>query len=153
MKINIYDVPPTLHFGVTHDDAFGLRLKRFGSVERMAVLTACGRADMAEVQHAINRLVLGWEGVCDESGQSIPFEREDEKGRKLNNLDAFLGALPLITQVEVMGGILGLLQLPTDVIDGLRQSLMEAGVHADPTPASSAASGSPSSTPETASTD
>ncbi|MFH1417262.1 MAG: hypothetical protein ABII12_03130 [Planctomycetota bacterium] len=122
MRVDICAAPPPLAFG-EGDERFSLRLKHVGSVERMEVLSACGGNDLAEVQHVINRLVIGWQGVEDPNGLAIPFDALDKDGKKVCNLDAFLGSLPIATQVSVIGSVLAFLGIKESVTQGLVERL------------------------------
>ena len=122
MQVDIFAAPKPLEFG-EGDGRFSLRLKRFTGVERMEVVTACGAADLAEVQHAINRLVIGWSGVEDTNGRPIPFDALDENKNKVCNLDAFLGSLPIAAQIEAMGGVLAFLGIKESFTKTLAERL------------------------------
>ncbi len=134
MQVDIFAAPEPLAFG-EGDDRFSLRLKRFSGVDRMEVLDACGRNDLAEVQHAINRLVIGWQNVEDKNGQPIPFETLDDKRNKACNLDAFLGSLPIATQVSVIGGALAFLGIKESYTQPLIERLTGETPDTDPTDA------------------
>lgn len=125
MKINIFDAPPTLWFGDEGDpDRFGLAIKRYSGSDRMGVFDAVASGSFEAIEQSAARLVTGWDNVRDERGNAIPFETED-KGRTIRNLDIFLGAMPLLLQMDVMLGVIAFIGVPNPDLRATRERLVE----------------------------
>lgn len=146
MKTNFLSAPPPLKFG-EGDDAFTLVVKRPTDSDRAAVLDAVNDNSLASLQFQLKRLVVGWEGVCNEHGSPIDFE-ETEGGK--NRLGEFLGSLPIVAQFEVTAAMIAFIGIPPKgaeaIIDNLKKAGCEGslGVKTDPT-TSSGGSGKTSS--------
>ena len=115
MQVNLGDKPPTQWF-FEDKDKFGLKLKRFTGTDRMAVFDAVATNEFEQIEQMVQRLIVGWEEVKDESGRVIPFETERTNGQKVCNLDAFMGAIGVAQQLEVTLGIVAFLGLPKQLL-------------------------------------
>lgn len=135
MKIDIISPPPPLTFG-DGDNAFKLHLTRFTGSDRAAVLDAMVAVEnpVAQINHAIERIIETWSGVCDADGNQIPMIVTDDAGNKTNRLGKFLGALPAETHIEVLAGILAFMDIPDGIIDRMAKVFKSSrGLKTDPT--------------------
>lgn len=134
MQFDIHHKPDPLSFG-EGDDAFKLMPKAPTGAERAAILDACDAGSYAEIQHAIERIIVGWDGVADPEGRPVPFETQDG-GTVKKLLNDFLGAVPLAVQIKVIAGVLAFVGVPTGDVERLvkvfEQSDLEPG-ELDPT--------------------
>ena len=127
-RVDIQQAPPPVSFG-EGEEQFSLRLKRFNAAERMAVIDAVASQEFERVELALERLVIGWEGVCNEQGMPIPFDAMDgETHRPVRNLGIFLAVVPLKVQAQVLAGLLAFLGVPVGNVEYLVRALgVEAG--------------------------
>lgn len=115
MKVNLLDKPPLLPF-LEGDDRFSLQVRHVLSSDRAAILDALRSTQpLSELQYRVEQLVEGWEGVLDENGAPIPFEREIN-GRKEKQLGKLLGRLTPEQQYEVTLGLLQFIGIDDDDI-------------------------------------
>lgn len=118
MKIDIISPPPPLTFG-EGDNKFQLHLKRFTGGDRAAVLDAMVALEnpVAQINHAIERIIETWSGVCDTGGNPIQMIVKDDAGNETNLLGKFLGALPAEMHLAVLSGILAFMDIPDGIVD------------------------------------
>jgi hypothetical protein len=123
VKVNLFKNPEPIPIG-EGDEAFKLIIRAPTDRDRMRCFDAAGLG-MTELQETVTGLVIAWSGVTDEDGSPIPFERTDRDGRTVKNLAAFLAQVPLRTQFEVLGAIMGTIGLPVDHIERVVKMLPE----------------------------
>jgi hypothetical protein len=132
MKIDIFSAPPALSFG-QGANAFKLRLKRFTDGERMRIIDACAEMNFRKMQEAVDDIVIGWEGVTDPEGIPLMFESIGEGRQVVKNLAAFLGAVDVALQIEVLAGILDFVGVPRKASDPLIKTFGVERPNTDPT--------------------
>jgi len=143
MKYDIHTLPDPLVFG-EGDQQFSLRLKQITGEERMAILDAVRDGSMQLVQNTIERVVLGWEGVCGADGNPVPFQYREENVTK-NRLNEFLGAISIEMQVRVIAGILAYVGIPTDDVEEIVKVFGGSKDDLSPTPPPASATPTPAS--------
>ena len=129
MKIDLFSNPPPLTFG-EGERSFKLYIRPFDDTDRTRVIDASGRGVTA-LQHVIDELVMAWEGVSDQAGNPIPFQRMGENGQPVSNFPRFLARVDLSMQLEVIAGVMGLLGIPSDDIVALARTI-PGGHQVDP---------------------
>jgi hypothetical protein len=138
MRVDIFTPPPPLPFS-DGENTIKIMLRKPTGVDRLAFVDAV-RDESAinqKIQVAVDRLVVGWEGIEDMDGNPLPLEREDAEGKKTRNFDAAMGAMPAMLQDRILMGVAAFV----GVIDG-------ASIRPTSTPAGNTdttASGAPSS--------
>ena len=141
MKLNLFENPPPLWFGEGEDEKFALMLRPCTEADRMHILDSLS-IGLAALQAAVNRLVIGWQEVCDAQGMPISFEAMDVDRRKVCNLGRFLGAVPLALQFQVLTAIVAFIGLPTSSLAGIAATL-PGGETVDARPTEKPASATP----------
>ena len=132
MKVDFHGRPKPLEFG-EGETAFKLHLKPMDASDRMSIFDAAMQESMVLVELAIEHVVIGWESVLDSDGNPIPFEVE-EKGGVKKNLARFLGCLPVVDHMRVIGGVLAFAGVPTGNVDNLVNTFSATPVDSAPTP-------------------
>lgn len=130
--------PPPLEFG-SGEDAFKLHLRAATTVDRAAVLDALAAGSFADVQRAVESLIVGWTGVFDENGNPIHWESADMDGRRVRNFPRLMGRAPLALQFEITAAILAFLGMPRGSVESIAGAAQAGRPNMDPTsaPASS----------------
>lgn len=143
MKFDIHTLPDPLVFG-DGDERFSLRLKHITGEERMAILDAAREGSMQLVQNTVQRVVIGWEGVCGADGNPVPFQYQEDSVTK-NRLNEFLGAIRIEMQVRVIAGILVYVGIPTDDVEEVVKIFGGSKADLAPTPPPADATPTPAS--------
>jgi hypothetical protein len=110
MNFNISPKPDPLAFGEGMDH-FKLHVKPITGEERMCMLDAVRSNSLVDIQSAVERMVIGWDGVQDENGHPVPFEFRDGTITK-NRFDQLLGSISCELQLRVIGGLLAFVGIP-----------------------------------------
>lgn len=132
MRVDLFRSPPPLTIG-KGEQSFNLLLKRFSGSERSRVTDAALSMSVERLHEAICPLVIGWENVCGLDGQPIGFEGMDGSNRPQPRINAFLGAVPLETQMEVFAAIMAFVGIPTGDIDAVTKAIKGASEDLRPT--------------------
>src|ERR1700752_1556390 len=110
MRVNIFKRPDPLTIG-KGEESFQLLVRKFSDRDRMAIVNAVVAQDFVKILDAVAGLIVGWGGVVSDEGSPIPFESMDDSGKPQKNLAAFLAAIPLLLQFEIILGMVALVGL------------------------------------------
>lgn len=132
LQVDPFSPPKPLEFKVG-SGTFQLLVRRFDAADRGLIMDAVSSGSLAEMFHSVSRLVLGWVNVVDPSGNPIPFERVDDKGRPVNQMNAVMGAAPMIVQLRVLSGLLAYVGVPTESIEAAIKAMATEVIDPSPT--------------------